>query len=119
MRRSAICAADVMLSASSRMMSLKDAREEPAEEGAEEKALKICLVLEKVLICSLERVSLAWLREMGCWGGVPHDVDAAVVGRVQLEHHLPHVLFAVDVPGEGKDRGGFACAGGPVEEEVW
>lgn len=47
-----------------------------------------------------------------------HDVDAAVVGGVELEHHLPHVLDAVDAPGQCEDGGGLAGAGGAVEEEV-
>lgn len=62
MRRRAIWAAEVMASASSRMMSLKvvklvdwEVLEEVGlvvEEGAKE--LKICFVEEKVLICSLD-----------------------------------------------------------------
>ena len=47
-----------------------------------------------------------------------HDVDAAVVGGVEFEHHLPHVLDAVDVPGEGEDGGGLACAWGTIEEKM-
>jgi hypothetical protein len=59
-RRRAICAVEVMASASSRMMSLKEAPRavgevefgsSEEEDGA--KVLKICLVEEKVLICSL------------------------------------------------------------------
>lgn len=63
MRRSAICAVDVMASASSRMMSLNVARwcwgslvvgsEGVEVVGAKEE--KICFVEEKVLICSLRR----------------------------------------------------------------
>jgi len=58
MRRRAICAVDVMASASSRMMSLYVAREEGVGDELSEavvgvKALKICFVDEKVLICSL------------------------------------------------------------------
>lgn len=52
MRRSAICAVDVMASASSRMMSLKVASEEVV--GFAEKELNICFVLLNVLICSLK-----------------------------------------------------------------
>jgi len=60
MRRSAICAVDVMASASSRMMSLYVASEAvPVDVSSEEEvvgvnALKICFVEEKVLICSLD-----------------------------------------------------------------
>lgn len=32
-----------------------------------------------------------------------HDIDAAVVGGVQLENHLAHVGGAVDAAGEGED----------------
>lgn len=47
-----------------------------------------------------------------------HHVDAAVVGGVELEDHLPHVGGAVDAPREGEDRRRLARAGGAVEEEV-
>lgn len=63
-RRRAIWAVDVIASASSRMMSLYVAREVDVEFVSSEvatgvKALKICFVEEKVLICSLEsRVSM-------------------------------------------------------------
>ena len=49
-RRSAICAAEVMASASSSMMSLKAPR--PDFDGVCVAAEKICFVLAKVLICS-------------------------------------------------------------------
>lgn len=60
MRRRAICAVDVIASASSRIMSLYVASEDGVVEGSSEalvgvNALKICLVEEKVLICSLSR----------------------------------------------------------------
>jgi hypothetical protein len=47
-----------------------------------------------------------------------HDVDAAVVGGVELENHLAHVLDAVDAARESEHGGGLAGAGGAVEEEV-
>jgi hypothetical protein len=37
------------------------------------------------------------------------DIDTAVIGGVELENHLPHVLGTIDSAGEGKDRGRFAC----------
>lgn len=46
------------------------------------------------------------------------DVDASVVGCVQLQDHLAHVFDAIYAAGEGEDGGGFAGAGGAVEEEV-
>jgi len=47
-----------------------------------------------------------------------HYVDAAVVRRVELQHHLPHVFGPVYSPGEGEDRGCLARAGGAVEQKV-
>ena len=47
-----------------------------------------------------------------------HDVDAAVVGGVELEDHLPHVLRAVDVARQREDCRSLSSTGGPVEEEV-
>jgi hypothetical protein len=47
-----------------------------------------------------------------------HDIDASVVGGIELQDHLAHVVVAVDVAGEGEDGGGFTRAGGSVEEEV-
>lgn len=56
MRRRAICAVDVMASASSRMMSLNVARcVVLGSVGSEAMEEKICFVEEKVLICSLVR----------------------------------------------------------------
>jgi hypothetical protein len=54
-RRSAICAVEVIASASSRMMSLYWAMEDVAEdpfEAADGPMLNICFVEAKVLICS-------------------------------------------------------------------
>lgn len=48
-----------------------------------------------------------------------HNVDAAVVGGVELEHHLSHVVLAVYAPGEGQDGRRLPGAGGAVEQEVW
>lgn len=48
-----------------------------------------------------------------------HHVDAAVVGGVEFEHHLAHVVGAIDSTGESEDCGGLARTGGPVEEEMW
>ena len=64
MRRRAICAVEVMASASSRMISLKEAMVSAVEEvEGVGRAEKICLVLAKVLICSrttsIPRSSLA------------------------------------------------------------
>ena len=47
-----------------------------------------------------------------------HHVDAAVVAGVQFQHHLSNIPVSVDAAGEGEDCGGFACAGGAIEEEV-
>lgn len=47
-----------------------------------------------------------------------HHVDAAVVGRVELQHHLPHLGGTVDAPREGQDGRGLARAGRAVEEQV-
>lgn len=47
------------------------------------------------------------------------NVDASVVGGVEFQDLLANVFGAVDVSREGEDGGGFASAGGTVEEEVW
>lgn len=47
------------------------------------------------------------------------DGDATFVGGVELEDARFHELGAVELFCEGEDCGGFACAGGPVEEHVW
>ena len=55
-RRKAICAVDVIASASSRMMSLKEASElamPPESLSGLGLVVNICFVLLKVLICSL------------------------------------------------------------------
>lgn len=59
--------------------------------------------------------------------GVPatHHVDAAVVGRVQLQHRLPEA-GPQQLVGQAQDAGGLACAGRAlqpgrhlVEREPW
>lgn len=47
-----------------------------------------------------------------------HHVDAAVVRRVQLQHHLSHVLGPVDASRQREDRRRLACAWRAVEEEM-
>src|SRR5271170_1161906 len=47
-----------------------------------------------------------------------HDINAAVVGGIQLEDHLTQILRAIDLAGESKDSGSFTGARGTVEEEV-
>jgi hypothetical protein len=47
-----------------------------------------------------------------------HDVDATVVGGIELEHHLAHVLGTVDATGEGEDGRRLACARRAVEQQV-
>lgn len=54
-----------------------------------------------------------------CLDLIAHDVDTAVVGGVQLQDHLPHVLDAIDAPCQCEDRGGLARAWRTVEKEVW
>jgi hypothetical protein len=46
------------------------------------------------------------------------DVDAAVVGGVQLQDHLAHVLGAVDAAGESEDGGGLARSWWAIEQQV-
>jgi hypothetical protein len=48
---------------------------------------------------------------------IPDDVNAAVVGGVELED-LFSVVGTIDSPGESEDRGCFAGSGGSVEEEM-
>jgi len=47
-----------------------------------------------------------------------HDVDAAVVRRVQLQNHLPHVIHPVYPPGQREYGRGLAGAGGAIEKQV-
>lgn len=47
-----------------------------------------------------------------------HDVNATVVGGVQLQNHLSHVVGAIDAAGEGKDRRGLSCTRWTVQKEV-
>lgn len=47
-----------------------------------------------------------------------HHVDTSVVRGVELQHHLPHVVFAIDAPGEGQDGRGLARSRRAVEEEM-
>jgi len=89
MRRRAIWAVDVIASASSRMMSLYVAREvelvvvsSEVEVGV--KALNICLVEEKVLICSLRVVLVCFEMLWKSSLGLPHDVNTAVVTSIQF-----------------------------------
>ena len=89
-RRSAICAVAVMASASSSMMSLNVARGDESAAGAEE---KICLVLEKVLICSL--VCVRHHEDHRYSFSLPNDVNASIIRRIELKNHLTHVLVPV------------------------
>lgn len=47
-----------------------------------------------------------------------HDVNATVVGGVQLQDHLSHVVGAIDAAGERKNRRGLSCTRGTVQKEV-
>ena len=58
------------------------------------------------------------LRARVCLDLLPHDVDATVVGGVQLKNHLSNVLDAVDASCQCKDSGRLARAWWAVEEEV-
>lgn len=49
----------------------------------------------------------------------PHDVNTTVVTCVKFQHHLSHVLHAVDTSCQGENCTCFAGAGGPVEEKMW
>lgn len=49
---------------------------------------------------------------------VAHNIDTAVIGRIQLQHHLPHVLLAIYAAREREHGRRLAGAWGPVEEEV-
>ncbi len=57
-------------------------------------------------------------RRCECFDLLTHDVNAAVVGSVELEDHLSHVFGAVDTTGKSKNCRRFSSAGGTVEEEM-
>ena len=48
-----------------------------------------------------------------------HDADAAFVGGVEFEDPGFDQFGAVELLCEGEDGGGFAGAGGAVEEHMW
>jgi hypothetical protein len=51
---------------------------------------------------------------------VSNDVDASLVGGVQLEHPLfVNIRLTKKLATEGDGRRRFARARGPVEEQVW
>lgn len=47
-----------------------------------------------------------------------HDVDAAIVGRIQLQHHRAELNGRVQLAGAGQNRAGFASARWPVEQQM-
>lgn len=49
---------------------------------------------------------------------LPHNVDATVIRRVQLKHHLAHVSLPINLPREREDGRRLARAGGAVEQEM-
>ena len=49
---------------------------------------------------------------------LPDYINASVIAGVQLQHHLTHVLWAVDLACEGEDGRCFARTGRTVEEEM-
>jgi hypothetical protein len=139
-RRSAACAALVIMSASSRMMSLKPllyraaAVERPGLSvpprdrldpwWRRQTHLKRTRISANVLIwsrtTSMPRSSLAFSCAGVGGGPIQLQDDASKVcvsGRTHLKHMLLKVL-AIDSPGDGEDRTRLAGAGRPVEEQV-
>ena len=53
-----------------------------------------------------------------CFDLLTDDFDASIVGGIELQYHLSHVLCAIDVTGKCEDSGGLSGAWGPVEEEM-
>lgn len=49
---------------------------------------------------------------------IPHHADATLVRGIQFEDSLLEEHRAEEVTGQGKDGGGLACAGRPVEEQM-
>jgi len=97
MRRRAICAVEVMASASSRMMSLKEA----IEEGE-----VVVGVMEKICLVPGWRVqTFRVFIEGGCRRTckrldlLAYHIDTSIVAGVELEDHLAHILGAIDSSG--------------------
>lgn len=49
---------------------------------------------------------------------LPDNVNASIVAGVEFKHHLPHILAAVYLPGEGEDSGCLSGSGRAIEEKV-
>lgn len=54
-----------------------------------------------------------------CLDLLAHDINATIVGGVELEDHLAHVVGAVDSTGKGKYGGSLSCSRRAVKEEMW
>lgn len=50
--------------------------------------------------------------------GPSHDIDAAVIRCIQLQHHGAELPLAVELPCASQDGGGLPGAGGAIEQEV-
>jgi hypothetical protein len=95
MRRRAICAADVMASASSRMINLKEARDDlPVVGGAIE---NICFVPARRLksVCARTFSSIAGLLTRESLDLFSNNVNSSIVTCVEFQHHLSHVFGAI------------------------
>jgi hypothetical protein len=47
------------------------------------------------------------------------NVDTTVVTGVQLQHHLPHVFFAIYPSRESENSRSLSGSGRSVEKEMW
>lgn len=50
---------------------------------------------------------------------LPHYINPTVITRVQFQHHLPHILHAVDTSCQREDCACFAGAWRAVQEKMW
>ena len=116
-RRSAICAVDVMASASSRTINLNDARDEPLEVvgGPIE---KICFVPRRHQPCPHPIRMTESARTRKSLDLLANYVNASVITSVEFQHHLSHVFTPIYPPCQRQNRGCFPGSWRSIEKQM-
>lgn len=94
--RNAICATEVIASASSRTMSLKLPNEgvSPALGAAE----NICFVPDHTTIIMGNSSFCFLTRTRKCLDLLPYHINASVVTGIELQYHLAHIPVSIYSP---------------------